>query len=77
MLSGLPTIYALGQEGYFNRRFESALHANMQWLLSKDMSNLWMEQRLGLVASLLVGTLAAMMVLKVIIRELDLMPISQ
>jgi len=61
-LSGLTTIHAFGQEGRFFQRFEQALEENLKWLLAKDSSNLWTDQRHCFIGSLLVGTLAVQMV---------------
>lgn len=63
IVSGAPTIYAFGREAQFRARFEDALLANVQWLMSKDSSGLWAEQRLALVGAAVVGTLGAQMVL--------------
>jgi len=62
-LSGITTIRAFGREGYFRQRFEQKLRVNVSWLMLKDCTNLWMEQRLCVVAAFVVATLALQMVL--------------
>jgi len=62
-LSGVTTIYAFGREDYFGKRFESALQRNLQWLMSRDLANLWTDQRLMFLGSMVVGTLAVLLVL--------------
>ena len=36
-LSGASTIYAFGREGYFFRKFQGALHLNLQWLMARNV----------------------------------------
>ncbi|CAE8691957.1 unnamed protein product [Polarella glacialis] len=62
-LSGSTTIFAFQREDYFGERFEKALQVNMEWLMSRDVANLWTEQRLQWLASLVVGVLAVLMVM--------------
>jgi ABC-type multidrug transport system fused ATPase/permease subunit len=63
ILSGVTTIAAFDRLEYFTNRFETALEANLRWLMSKDLGNLWTEQRLTLLGALVVGTLAVQVVL--------------
>eukprot|EP00927_Polykrikos_kofoidii_P068563 TRINITY_DN6390_c0_g1_i3.p1 TRINITY_DN6390_c0_g1~~TRINITY_DN6390_c0_g1_i3.p1 ORF type:complete len:1314 (-),score=172.02 TRINITY_DN6390_c0_g1_i3:281-4147(-) len=63
MLSGTVTIHAFGREDRFLSRFQDALQTNFEWMLSKDATNLYIDQRLLLLSALLVGVMAAQMVL--------------
>lgn len=63
VLSGSSTIKAFGREEHFQQRFERAVGVNVTWLMTRDVTNLWMEQRLYLLTALLVFTLALQMVL--------------
>eukprot|EP00928_Gymnodinium_smaydae_P041463 TRINITY_DN2805_c0_g2_i1.p1 TRINITY_DN2805_c0_g2~~TRINITY_DN2805_c0_g2_i1.p1 ORF type:complete len:1130 (-),score=112.85 TRINITY_DN2805_c0_g2_i1:510-3863(-) len=60
---GKSTIYAFGRESYFFSRFEKALQANMRWGFCKELANHWAQQRLELLASLVVLALALLLVL--------------
>jgi ABC-type multidrug transport system fused ATPase/permease subunit len=62
--SGAATIHAFGREAHFGGRFQSALSANMEWILARDSSNLWTEQRHGWIGAFVLGTLAVMMLLR-------------
>lgn len=62
-LSGSSTIYAFGREAVFFKRFEDALCINLQWMLSKEVSNNWAQQRLEIIASMVVLSLALLLVL--------------
>eukprot|EP00927_Polykrikos_kofoidii_P068562 TRINITY_DN6390_c0_g1_i2.p1 TRINITY_DN6390_c0_g1~~TRINITY_DN6390_c0_g1_i2.p1 ORF type:complete len:771 (-),score=108.12 TRINITY_DN6390_c0_g1_i2:75-2069(-) len=63
MLSGTVTIHAFGREDEFVLRFQDALKTNLEWLFSKDATNLYIEQRFFLLSALLVGVVATQMVL--------------
>jgi ABC-type multidrug transport system fused ATPase/permease subunit len=62
-LSGSSTIYAFGRENVFFKRFEDALCTNLQWMLSKEVSNNWAQQRLEILASVVVLSLSLLLVL--------------
>jgi len=61
-LSGATTIRAFGRDGHFQRHFEDALRVNLSFLVTKDATNLWIEQRLYFLASLVVLALGLLMV---------------
>uniref|UniRef100_A0A7S4QNI1 ATP-dependent transporter ycf16 n=1 Tax=Alexandrium monilatum TaxID=311494 RepID=A0A7S4QNI1_9DINO len=63
ILSGIETIHAFGREEFFCSRFEDALLTNSQWLMCRDASTLWAEQRLGWSSSVIVGSIAVLMVM--------------
>lgn len=62
-LSGITTIVAFGREGHFQGRFEEALRVNQAWLITRDATNLWIEQRLCVLGALVVTALGLQMVL--------------
>lgn len=61
ILAGVDTVFAFEQDGYFRARYEEVLTSNLEWLIAKDACNNHMDQRLVLVGSLVVGTLAVVL----------------
>jgi len=62
IFTGVFTICAFGRQGYFCNRFEDALCTNLRWTLSKEIANSWAQQRLELIASFVVLTLAMLLI---------------
>jgi ABC-type multidrug transport system fused ATPase/permease subunit len=60
-LTGVPTIFAFGREQYFFNRFEDALTLNLRWILSREASNHWANQRFCFIGAVVVATFAAFM----------------
>lgn len=63
ILSGTTTIFAFGCEKYFLNRFEKAFRTNLEWLMARDSTNLWMDIRLSFLGSIVCGILAVQVVL--------------
>mmetsp|Transcript_2532 Transcript_2532/g.7268 ORF Transcript_2532/g.7268 Transcript_2532/m.7268 type:complete len:1279 (+) Transcript_2532:108-3944(+) len=61
-LAGTLTIHAFGRQSMFEERLEAAMEQNHSWLLARDASNMWVEQRLCLLGSLVVLTLAIQLI---------------
>lgn len=61
-LAGASTIHAFGREALFHERLKHAMEENTAWLLARDATNLWVEQRLCLLGSLVVVTLAIQLI---------------
>eukprot|EP00746_Dinoflagellata_sp_MGD_P144534 gnl/MRDRNA2_/MRDRNA2_77248_c0_seq2.p1 gnl/MRDRNA2_/MRDRNA2_77248_c0~~gnl/MRDRNA2_/MRDRNA2_77248_c0_seq2.p1 ORF type:complete len:607 (-),score=109.67 gnl/MRDRNA2_/MRDRNA2_77248_c0_seq2:409-2118(-) len=63
ILTGTTTIFAFGREKYFLTRFDKALRSSLEWLMARDSTNLWVDQRLMLFAAIVTGILAVQIVI--------------
>lgn len=60
-LAGVTTLSAYGSMDFVQRRFEAAAQANNCWLHTRDVINVWAEQRLQLLSTTLSGCLAGIL----------------